>query len=180
MRPGKAIASHSRLLNLLGFAVCAAMMAYALYAEYRLMLMPCPLCVFQRLATIVLGVVFLAAALHRPTGWGRRVYAALVAVAAGGGAAVAGWHVRLQNLPADEVPACGPGFGYIMDSFPLGEALSMIFSGSGECADVDWLFLGLTMPAWVLILFVVLLIYGVTINLAGGNYASSKVSAMRR
>jgi disulfide bond formation protein DsbB len=65
--------------------------------------------------------------------------------------AVSGWHVRLQNLPADEVPACGPGFDYIIDAFPLADALKMIFSGSGECASIDWQFLGLSMPAWVFI-----------------------------
>jgi disulfide bond formation protein DsbB len=161
-----ATARHARYLNLAGFLVAVCMMAYALYAEHRLMLMPCPLCIFQRIATIALGIVFLAAALHHPSGWGRRVYALLVALTAVAGAAVAGRHVWLQNLPADELPSCGPGFDYIVDSFPLADALRMIFTGSGECADVDWLFLGLTMPAWVLILFVVLLVYGLWVNLA--------------
>ena len=135
-------------------------MAYALYAEYRLMLMPCPLCVFQRMAVIALGVIFLVAALHNPRAWGRRVYAVLVVLAAGAGIAVAGRHVWLQNLPEDQVPACGPGFDYIIDSFPLAEALRVIFSGSGECATTDWQFLGLSMPAWVLIAVIGLGIVG--------------------
>ncbi len=130
------------------------MMAYALYAEYRLFLMPCPLCVFQRMAVIALGVLFLAATLHNPAAWGRTVYAALLAVTAGAGITVAGRHVWLQNMPQDQVPACGPGFAYIIDSFPFSDALKMIFTGSGECGDVDWLFLGLSMPAWLLLAFI--------------------------
>jgi len=141
------------------------MMAYALYAEYVLFLMPCPLCVFQRMAVIALGIVFLAAAAHDPAGIGRKVYAGLLAAAAIAGIVVAGRHVWLQNMPEDQVPACGPGFGYIFDSFPLGDALAMVFAGSGECADIDWLFLGLSMPAWVLISFVAIGIGGAWNNL---------------
>ena len=140
-----------RVLNLAGFLACAGMMAYALYAEHVLMLMPCPLCVFQRMAVIALGIVFLVAALHDPAGRGRYVYAALLGLATTGGAFVAGRHVWLQNLPPDAIPSCGPGFDYIIESFPLSDALAMIFTGSGECAEVDWVFLGLSMPAWVLI-----------------------------
>ena len=140
-----------RALNFLGFATCAGLMAFALYAQHILLLDPCPLCVLQRVAVIALGVVALAAALHNPAGWGRWVYAGLVFVAAGSGLGIAGWHWRLQNLPPSDVPACGPGLDYMLDNFPLGEALSMVFKGSGECAEVVWNFLGLSMPAWVTI-----------------------------
>lgn len=154
-----------RQLNFAGFLACAGMMAYALYAEHVLYLMPCPLCVFQRMAVIALGVVFLVAALHNPQDTGRRVYAVLILLAAGAGAGIAGRHVWLQNLPPDEVPSCGPGFEYIIDSFPLSDALSMIFTGSGECASVDWQFLGLSMPAWVVISVLLVGIAGVWNNL---------------
>jgi disulfide bond formation protein DsbB len=155
----------TRQLNLAGFLACAGMMAYALYAEHVLMLMPCPLCVFQRMAVIALGIVFLVAAIHDPAAQGRRVYAVLVLAAGGAGIGVAGRHVWLQNLPADEVPSCGPGFDYIMDSFPLSDALKMIFTGSGECATTDWQFLGLSMPAWVVISLVIISLAGLWNNL---------------
>ena len=154
-----------RTLNVAGFAACAAMMAYALYAEYQLLLQPCPLCSFQRLAVIALGGVFLLAALHDPRGRSRTVYAFFLALCAAGGVAVAARHVWLQHLPADQVPSCGPGLDYILDSFPLGEALRLVFSGSGECATTDWLLLGLSMPAWVLISLLVLGTYGLWNNL---------------
>lgn len=154
-----------RQLNLAGFLACSGMMAYALYAEHVLMLMPCPLCVFQRMAVIALGIVFLVAALHHPVGRGNLVYTGLLAVAAATGAGVAGRHVWLQNLPADQVPSCGPGFDYIIDSFPLSDALKMIFTGSGECASIDWAFLGLSMPAWVLISIILVGSLGIWNNL---------------
>jgi len=142
---------NRRLLNLAGFLACAGMMGFALYAQYVLLLDPCPLCVFQRIATMSLGVVFLLAFLHNPGNVGSKVYAALVMLTAGFGVGVATWHVRLQNMPTDEVPSCGPGFEYIMDNFALFDALSLIFKGSGECADVVWRLLGLSMPSWVII-----------------------------
>jgi disulfide bond formation protein DsbB len=77
---------------------------------------------------------------------------------------VSGWHVRLQNLPPAEVPACGPGFDYIVDAFPLSDALAMIFTGSGECAEVNWQFLGLSMPAWVFLCFLALGALVITAN----------------
>lgn len=150
----------TRTANLAAFAVCAGLMGYALYAQYQLFLEPCPLCVFQRMSVIGMGLLFLIAAIHNSPGWSSRVYAALIALISAAGAAVAGRHVWLQHLPADEVPTCGPGFNYIMDSFPLTEALSMIFKGSGECADVDWVYLGLSMPTWTLIWIVGLGLFG--------------------
>jgi protein dithiol:quinone oxidoreductase len=156
-----------RMINLAGFAACAAMMGYALYAEHRLLLAPCPLCVFQRVAVIALGIVFLLAALLAPRGRGSKVLAGLIGVIAAIGAGVAGRHVWLQSLPPDEVPACGPGLDYILDSFPLSEALKLVFTGSGECATADWHFLGLSMPAWVLLCIAALGVLGVWNNARG-------------
>ena len=157
--------ANKRLLNLAGFLACVAMMGFALFSQHVLLLDPCPLCIFQRVAVILLGLVLLVAALHNPGQRSARVYAVLVGIVAAGGAAVAGWHVRLQNLPTDQVPSCGPGLGYIVDNFPLSEAISLIFKGSGECAEVTWRFLGLSMPTWVVISLLGLGIAGVWNNL---------------
>ncbi|HVF63909.1 MAG TPA: disulfide bond formation protein B, partial [Casimicrobiaceae bacterium] len=143
------------------FAVCAlvvaALLAYAYYAQFVLELEPCPLCIFQRIAMIALFVVALAAAIHAPRGSGRRVYGALASLAALAGVAIAGRHVWLQHLPPDQVPACGPGLDYLLDTFPLSQTLRKVFTGSGECAEIDWRFAGLSMPEWTLIAFVLLL-----------------------
>jgi disulfide bond formation protein DsbB len=142
---------NRRILNFAGAATCAAMMGFALFAQHILLLDPCPLCILQRVAVILLGLVFLAVAVHNPGKTGSRVYAVVAAIVAGCGLAVASWHVRLQNLPADEVPSCGPGLEYMVENFPLKDVLGMVFKGSGECAEVVWRFLGLSMPTWVVI-----------------------------
>ena len=85
-----------------------------------------------------------------------RVYAVLGVAAAGTGAVIAGRHVYIQHLPADQVPSCGPGLDYLLDAFPLADAIEMVFTGSGECAEINWSFLGLSMPGWALVWFVLL------------------------
>ena len=153
-----------RWLNLAGVASVIGLMGYALYEEHVVGLAACPLCILQRMALIALGLVFAAAALHAPRGAGARVYGVLGALAALTGMGISGWHVRLQNLPPAEVPACGPGYDYIMDTFGWLDGLSMIFTASGECSEVNWQFLGLSMPAWVFVWFVALVALVVTAN----------------
>jgi len=145
-----------RIVNLAGFATCAGLMGFALYAQHILLLDPCPLCVFQRVAVISLGLVFLVAALHNPGGGGRIVYAGLLGLIALGGAGVATRHTWLQHLPPDKVPSCGPGLDYMLETLPFTDVLRNVFSGSGECAKIVWQFLGLSMPGWVLVWMVLL------------------------
>ena len=136
-------------------ATLIAMMA-ALGLQYYAHLEPCPLCIFQRAAMIATGLVALVAFLHGPQRLGRRMYAGLTLLAVAAGVTVAGRHVWLQHLPPDEVPACGPGLDYWMDTFPFHEVLMKVFKGSGECAVVDWTFMGLALPAWTLLAFLCL------------------------
>lgn len=143
-----------RPLFFAGFAACAALIAIALYFQHVMYLEPCPLCILQRIAVIGLGMIFLAGALHNPGRIGRRVYATLALLTAGAGGAIAGRHVWLENLPEDQVPACGPGLDYMLDNFPLAQALELILRGSGECAEVAWTFLGLSIPGWTLLAFI--------------------------
>ena len=140
-----------RLLNLAGFLICAGLIAYALYAQFNLGLDPCPLCIFQRIGIIILGVVFLIAALHNPRRWGARVYAVLIAIAALATIAVAARQVYLQHLPPGAVPSCGAPLSMMLKFMPLTTVIRKVLTGSGECGIVNWTFLGLAMPAWVLI-----------------------------
>lgn len=140
----------------LGALVCAALLGYALYLQHRMFLDPCPLCIFQRVAFIALGVVFVLGALHGPGVRGRRVYGVLALLAAIGGVGIAARHLWLQSLPPELVPACGPGLEFMLQSAPFTDVLVKVFAGSGECAAVDWQFLGLAMPAWTLIWYVLL------------------------
>jgi protein dithiol:quinone oxidoreductase len=155
----------SRQGNLLGFAACAGLLAYAYYAQMVLHLEPCPLCIFQRVGVFALGIVFLIAAAHDPVGWGRRVYALLLAAAALSTIGVAVRHLYIQSLPEGSLPACGASLDFMLKVFSLSEVLVKVLTGSGECAKVTWSFLGLAMPAWVLIAALALGIYGLWINL---------------
>jgi protein dithiol:quinone oxidoreductase len=144
-------ASARRLWNGLGALVCGGLLGYAMFAERVLGLEPCPLCVFQRVAVLALGFTFLAAYAHNPGPGGARVYGLAAITAAGAGITFAGRQLWLQGLPEDQVPECGPGLNYIMDVFPLREAIAIVFEGSGDCAKIDWAFLGVSMAGWVLI-----------------------------
>jgi disulfide bond formation protein DsbB len=166
-----------RPLNLAGFAVCALLIAAAYYLQFVEGMEPCPLCIFQRVAMFALGAAFLLAALHHPRAWGRYIYGLLIALSAGIGAAIAGRHVWLQSLPADQVPSCGPGLNYILDTFAFVEAIAVVLRGSGECAEVDML-LGLSLPLWTLIAFIGLGIAGVAINFLGAG-RGRPLSALR-
>ncbi|MFC7301352.1 disulfide bond formation protein B [Cognatiluteimonas weifangensis] len=142
---------------LAGFAVCAALIAYALYAQLVDGLQPCPLCIFQRVAFAALALVLLIAGLHAPRGdGGRRAYGVLALLAALTGLAIAGRHVWLQHLPPDQVPMCGPGLDYLLEAMPVAGVIRTVLTGSGECAAVDWTLLGLSMPEWSLLWFVLL------------------------
>ena len=151
--------------NLLGFAACSGLLAYAYYAQFALHLEPCPLCIFQRIGVFALGVVFLIAALHDPAPLGRRVYAALLSLAALATIGIALRHLYIQSLPPDAVPACGASLDFMLKVFSLSEVLVKVLTGSGECAKVTWQFLGLAMPAWVLISAAALGGFGLWVNL---------------
>ena len=147
----------TRSVALAGIAFCGLMMAVALALQYLAGLAPCPLCVFQRVGVIATAAVLLVAVVHNPSGrWGRAFYGVLSLVTVAAGAFVAGRHIWLQSLPADKVPSCGPDLSYMMDMLPLQDVVNRVLSGSGECAEIDFMLLGLSLPAWTLVGFVVL------------------------
>lgn len=141
---------------LTGFALCVALLAYALYVQFGMLMMPCPLCILQRVAFAAMAVMFLVGGLHAPKGrLGRVVYGLLAFVPAAAGGGVAARHVWLQSLPPSEVPLCtSMGLEYMVEAMGPVSALAKVLEGSGECAKVDWSFLGLSMPAWTLAWFI--------------------------
>jgi disulfide bond formation protein DsbB len=162
---------NRRLLNFAGFGACVGLLAYALFAQYELGLDPCPLCIFQRIGIAVLSVVFLLAALHNPKGWGTRVYAVLIATAALLAIGVAGRHVYVQHAPAGAIPSCGAPLAVLIKFTPPIELIKRVMSGSGECSEVSWTFLGLAMPTWVLICALILGVFGVVANVGRAQKA---------
>ena len=140
--------------NLAGAGIVISLLAYAYYAQYILGYMPCPLCVFQRVAMFPVGIVFVLAGIHNPAGIGSRVYAGLGVLTAGLGAFTSGWHVWVQYAPGTR--NCLASLDVVMQANPFFDALVRVFQNSGDCAEIDWSFLGLSMPVWVLFWFLVL------------------------
>ena len=140
--------------HVLGFIVCAGLLAYAYYLQYVEGIEPCPLCILQRVAVAAMGLVFLIAAFHNPGRIGAHVYAALLTILGCAGAVVAGRQVWLQSLPKDQVPACGMSLDYMLETLPFTETLKKVLEGSGECAEKGWVFLHLSIAGWTLVFFI--------------------------
>jgi disulfide bond formation protein DsbB len=151
--------------NALLALACAAAVGYAFYAQYGLDLVPCHLCVFQRVTLAALAAAFVIAAVFSRPG-GRGVFCgALIGVAGIATIATAGRHVWIQMQPEGSVPACGADLAFMMDVFPLTDVILKVFKAGGECAKVDWTFLGLSMPAWVLVFTAAATAAGLWVNL---------------
>jgi disulfide bond formation protein DsbB len=159
---------------LTGAVICIVLLAYAYYEQFAMRVEPCPMCIFQRIAFIVLGIVFIVGGLHDPGRTGRRVYAILALVAAAIGAGIAIRHLWVQHLPPDPLASCAPGWNYMVQNFPIGKVLKLAFTGSADCAVVNWRFLGLTMPAWTLAWYIVL---GIAALVAGFRARNTTTTA---
>lgn len=138
----------------IGFLCCFSMLAVGAYFQFVEEMEPCPLCISQRIAIFLTGLTFLIAALHNPRNKGHQRYSIIATFFALAGASISARHVWLQNLPPEEVPECSPGLSYIFDNFPLTETLNLMLNGTGECADILWTFLGLSIPGWTFIAFI--------------------------
>jgi len=147
-----------RFVNILGLLACLVATAFALYLQHVVGLEPCPLCILQRVAVFAAMAVLALAILHNPKAVGQRVYALLGLFAGLAGLGVAGRHVWLQHMPADQVPACGPGLDYMLDVFPMQDVIGMVLRGSGECAVVDWTFMGFSLAELTALVFVGLVV----------------------
>lgn len=139
------------------FVLCAGMLAFAGYLQEEVGLEPCPMCILQRYAFFAIAIVALAAAIHGPrTPVALRAYAGLLSVFALFGAGTAARHSYLQRFPEPSV-SCGADLQFLVNNMPLGQVLPRIFAGTGECSKVDWRFLGLSIPEWAFVWFVIFL-----------------------
>ena len=134
-------------------------MAYAYYLQFFEYLAPCPLCIFDRVFLLGILLTLATAAIHNPKRQGQRAYAGICALFCMGGLSSSGRHVWLQHLPADQVPACGPGLNYLVEAFPVADVIKLVLQGSGECAEITWNFLGLSLPEVTLLMFSIYSLY---------------------
>lgn len=142
-------------------AICAGLLGFAYYQQYVNLLDPSPLCLLQRFVFYLIGALFLLGALHNPGRAGAWAYALLIGVGSLLGVATAARHLWLQSLPASQVPECAPGLEYMLELWPLAEVLGGLLLATGECARVDWTFLGLSMPFWSLVWYLLLAAWAV-------------------
>ncbi len=140
-----------RIWFLIGGISCFGMLGVGAFFQFVMDLAPCPLCISQRIAILLLGIVFLTAAIHNKR---TKVYAIIGALTALAGGSISARHVWIQHLPPNEVPECGPGLSYVFENFPLTDTLKLMLSGTGECAKVDWSLLGISIPGWTLLAFI--------------------------
>ncbi len=145
----RACKTPARTWFLFGFLSCIAMELGAIYFQFVLKLEPCPLCITQRLIVFSLALIFLIGTIHNPGSIGVRIYAGLAAFASFAGASVATYHFVIQHLPHEELSSCGPGASYILEHFKLADIIRLFLTGTGDCTQVVWTFLGLSMPFWV-------------------------------
>ena len=150
---------NARLYYAAPAVIIAALLGYGYYLQYVQGLEPCPLCMVQRGFFYVVMALFIIGAMHAPGRVGTAIYAGLIVLFAAGGAATAGRQVWLQHLPADKVPQCGPDLFFMLENMPLSRTLQKLIQGSGECAAVDWKFLGLSIAGWALVWFIALAVY---------------------
>jgi len=153
----------NRWLYLAGALFAGGLIGYALFLQYVEHQDPCPLCMVQRVVFIAIMAMFALAALHGPKRVGERIYAGLIALLSVSGIAVAARHIWIQNLPADQVPACGPGLDYMLETMPLANVLKQLMHGSGECAAKGWTFLTLGIPEWSLLCYIALAVWAMLI-----------------
>lgn len=136
-----------KVLTLILF-FCIGLLATAYYMEYQLGLEPCAMCIIQRIAIALAGLAALVGIIHNQH---PKIYFSLTGLFSVGGAASAIRHLYLQSLPADQVPTCGPDLSYLIDQSYFSDALRMMLIGDGNCAEVMWSLLGISIPGWVLI-----------------------------
>ena len=139
--------------------VCVGMLAFGMYLQHVVGLEPCPMCIVQRYALILVAacalfawVIGLKASKNSVPSTLQKIFALLALLFAGGGAFVAARQSFLQWYPP-EVLSCGRDFYGMVETFPLKRAIPMIFKGSGDCTKIDWTFLGGSIANWSFIAF---------------------------
>ncbi len=148
----------------LGFIACFGLVGLALAIQTHYDLNPCPLCITQRIVFMGLGLLFLIAAFTKPATMLNKISTFLLVLTAMGGAGVAIRHWWLQAHRESMIADCGVGFDYMFENFPLQKALTLVFRGTGDCAAIDWTFLGLSIPQLSLIAFIGFAGYALYLN----------------
>ena len=144
-----------KFLFLFILLICSSLLGYAQYLQHVENLLPCPLCVAQRVAYWLIGLISLLAFLHNPKIIGRHIYGFLMSIFALLGAIIAARHAWLIRYPESFECGISPEEAFL-NSLPIAAWWPGMFEANGDCASVDWELLSLTIPDWSLITFVTL------------------------
>ncbi len=140
------------------FLFCAVSFAAALYLQHATGLDPCPLCLFQRVVGMIVAALALVSFFINPKKIGQYLIGRPTLLTSFVGVLIGARHVWLQHLPKDKVPECGPGLDFLIDVMPLQDVIQKVLSGSGECAEVQWQWLNLSLAEWTMAFMVLLFI----------------------
>jgi disulfide bond formation protein DsbB len=132
-------------------AACLALLAFGLYLQHVVGLEPCPMCIVQRYALVLVALVAGITAFARRRG-ALMAGGGITLLLCGFGAFVAARQSWLQWYPP-EVASCGRDFYGMIETFPLQRVVPMIFKGGGDCTKVDWTFLGGSIANWSFVAF---------------------------
>jgi len=143
-------------INLLGALLSFLLVGLALTIQTQFNLEPCPLCVSQRIVFILIGLLFLVFSFLNPTRLIKFIHFASLSVVNIVGMVFAIKHILIQGKWITVPAECGIDLDYMFENFPIREAFSLLFKGTGDCSEIDWLFLGLSLPQLALIAYIML------------------------
>lgn len=139
----------------------AGLLGYGYYLQYVEYLDPCPLCMTQRFFYYLVGGFSILGLFGLGKRFWQKFVAIVIALSAVGGLITAGRQIWLQHLPADKVPECGTGLEYWLANKPFVETLGLLFKGDGNCAEIQWRFLGFSIADWSFFWFSVIFLTAV-------------------
>ena len=148
----------NRVYCVLVAIICTALLGYGYYLEFFQKLLPCPMCIFQRLCYMAIGATAILGSAINPNRIGGIIITVLIGIFAGIGASIAARQTWLQHLPPELVPECGPDLSFMLEMYPLLETIETALRGTGDCAEVSWRFLTLSIAEWSVVCFLGLFI----------------------
>jgi disulfide bond formation protein DsbB len=149
-----------RKLNSLAFLMILIILAIAAYLQLELKIIPCPLCILQRLVFVLLGCFFLFGSFYLPKHCGQKIFYSCIVFISFLGATIAGWQLWLQYFHHGEFLGCGASLLYMIQNFPLEQTIKTLLRGTADCGKITWTFLSISIAGWSFVLFAFFIIIG--------------------
>lgn len=154
--PFKRIPHTTRACYWYMFLFCLGLIGFAIYLQTVMLVAPCPMCEMQRLVFLLIAFISMIALLLKPKHKGICWFGSITGGLSLLGVLLAGHQVWLEIYPPPASDVCGVSLSYLFKVLPFSSAVKMAILGTGDCAKVTWRLLGLSIPAWSFISYVVL------------------------